>query len=192
MNLLMHAPLYDDLGRIRYFLGAQIDVSSAVDVSPELESLKRSIMRMQSQTRGNTSTRQQEGKTSEFQHLIETLDMQELKAVRSWEGRMLQQHPEDEEDSSRIKPRRPGVLVREYSIDPLRDGGPNGQEKGTLDSLYNNVGYDFLPEFSSLILPVSACTALSFATCFVCISISEHTQNPTSPNHGKDWRKCSN
>ena len=146
MNLLMHAPLCDDLGRIRYFLGAQIDVSSVVDDSPELESLKRSMMRMQSQSgsRGNNSTRQEEDKIGEFQQLIETLDMQELKAVRSWEGRMLQQYPKDEEDLGRTKLRRPGVLVREFSFDPLKDGRP-GHEKGTLDSLYNNVRYDFLP-----------------------------------------------
>ncbi|EME89475.1 K+-channel ERG [Pseudocercospora fijiensis CIRAD86] len=38
MNLLMLAPLYDNKGEVRYFLGAQIDVSSLIDRGRGLES----------------------------------------------------------------------------------------------------------------------------------------------------------
>jgi hypothetical protein len=39
-NLLMIAPLYDSRGTIRYFMGAQVDVSGLVNEFSDLESLK--------------------------------------------------------------------------------------------------------------------------------------------------------
>ena len=41
MNLLMMAPLCDSRGKIRYFIGAQVDVSGLVKESTELESFSR-------------------------------------------------------------------------------------------------------------------------------------------------------
>lgn len=41
MNLLLIAPLYDNKGAVRYFLGAQIDVSSLINDGRGLESFER-------------------------------------------------------------------------------------------------------------------------------------------------------
>ena len=46
MNLLMTAPLCDSRGKIRYFIGAQVDVSGLVKECTELESLQR-LLEMQ-------------------------------------------------------------------------------------------------------------------------------------------------
>lgn len=41
MNLLMMAPLYDNRGSVRYFLGAQVDVSGLVEEGRGLETFAR-------------------------------------------------------------------------------------------------------------------------------------------------------
>jgi hypothetical protein len=43
MNLLMTAPLCDSRGTIRYFIGAQVDVSGLVKDCADLESLQRLV-----------------------------------------------------------------------------------------------------------------------------------------------------
>lgn len=43
MNLLMMAPLYDNRGSVRYFLGAQVDVSGLVEEGRGLETFARYI-----------------------------------------------------------------------------------------------------------------------------------------------------
>lgn len=51
INLLMIAPLYDDKGRIRYFIGCQIDVTKLVEGGKGLESMQRSISQQRSGSR---------------------------------------------------------------------------------------------------------------------------------------------
>ena len=43
MNLLMIAPLLDSRGNIRYFIGAQVDVSGLVKDCTDLESLQQLV-----------------------------------------------------------------------------------------------------------------------------------------------------
>ncbi len=45
MNLLMMAPLSDSRGVIRYFIGAQVDVSGLVKECSDLESLQRLVIK---------------------------------------------------------------------------------------------------------------------------------------------------
>lgn len=45
MNLLMVAPLYDSRGKVRYHIGAQVDVSGLVKESAGLDSLERLVAR---------------------------------------------------------------------------------------------------------------------------------------------------
>lgn len=54
MNLLMIAPLYDNKGAVRYFLGAQIDVSSLIEGGRGLESFAQLLAedRRQTSSRG--------------------------------------------------------------------------------------------------------------------------------------------
>ncbi|TKA69048.1 hypothetical protein B0A55_08719 [Friedmanniomyces simplex] len=51
MNLLMTAPLYDNKGAVRYFLGCQIDVSSLVEGGRGLESFSQLLARDRSDSR---------------------------------------------------------------------------------------------------------------------------------------------
>lgn len=82
MNLLMCAPLCDSRGTIRYFIGAQVDVSGLVKECSDLESLKRLVIMSEASEEAHTD----DGKASkdEFQELSEMLNLQELDTVRRW------------------------------------------------------------------------------------------------------------
>ncbi|ROW15525.1 hypothetical protein VPNG_02290 [Cytospora leucostoma] len=117
MNLLMCAPLMDSMGTVRYFLGAQIDVSGLAKGCSGLESLRRLVdqdeedqkrraqgSHTDGQARFNTgigggvgtaitaSTRElSSGEKEEdemFRLLAETLNTQELETTRRFGGRM--------------------------------------------------------------------------------------------------------
>lgn len=51
INLLMIAPLYDDKGKIRYFIGCQIDVTKLIEGGKGLESMQRLILQQRSGSR---------------------------------------------------------------------------------------------------------------------------------------------
>jgi hypothetical protein len=51
MNLLMLAPLYDNKGQVRYFLGCQIDVSALVEGGKGMESFANLLARDRSESR---------------------------------------------------------------------------------------------------------------------------------------------
>jgi hypothetical protein len=51
MNLLMLAPLYDNKGQVRYFIGCQIDVSSLIEGGRGLESFATLLARDRSEER---------------------------------------------------------------------------------------------------------------------------------------------
>lgn len=51
MNLLMIAPLYDNKGAVRYFLGCQIDVSGLVEGGRGLESFAQLLSQDRSESR---------------------------------------------------------------------------------------------------------------------------------------------
>lgn len=99
MNLFMCAPLCDSKGKIRYFIGAQVDVSGLVNECSELESFKRLVAKVE-QTQKDEKEDQKaivEDTKDEFQELSEMLNLQELDTVRRWGGKM---HKDSYENSS--------------------------------------------------------------------------------------------
>ena len=78
MNLLMMAPLCDSRGTIRYFIGAQVDVSGLVKDCAELESLQRLVDAADAHNSGQTQNQENnEGPPpkDEFQELSEMLKL---------------------------------------------------------------------------------------------------------------------
>lgn len=51
MNLLLIAPLYDNKGHVRYFLGCQVDVSSLIEEGRGLESFANLLSKDRSESR---------------------------------------------------------------------------------------------------------------------------------------------
>ena len=144
----MHAPLYDHFGKIRYFMGAQVDVSGVMEQSPELESLQRLLQKLDQdhskKPQSKTDGHKEEGK-SNFQELVEMLDMQELKVVRKWEDRILQEQGEVANGTkvTSSPPRRPCMVLRDHSTDLLKGVQSNSRGKGLGLGMYNYVRHAF-------------------------------------------------
>lgn len=122
-------------------MGAQIDVSGVVDESPELESVQRLLQKLnqdKSRKQAMTNGHKEESK-SNFQELVEMLDMQELKLVRKWQDRILQEQAEDPNRAKAASPRRPGMVLREHSTELLKGVQLNGRNKGMGLGMYSYV-----------------------------------------------------
>lgn len=140
MNLFMHAPLYDHFGKLRYFMGAQIDVSHVIEHNPELESLQRVIAQVEGTDGASNTVSDTDSQEDPFQQLVETLDMEELRAVRTWEDRIL--HGYSKDDGVERKTRRPEIVRNHYSA-LLKNGLPTIAPTGPSVGMYNNVRCPF-------------------------------------------------
>ena len=165
MNLLMCAPLRDEEGNIRYFLGAQLDVSALVDQSTDLESFRR-LCEKQERRRSSIAKEGVEEK-DEFQQLSEMFNVHELETVRKLGGRRRIGRPEEDLFSEvghrsaqenmwiHSPPAPPDINQRYHLLD---------QPSGKLSGFYQNVSvsYGSYRRNSSLITLVLSCSALSF------------------------------
>jgi hypothetical protein len=154
MNLLMVAPLIDSRGQVRYFIGAQVDVSGLVKDCTELEGLQR-VVDQQSRTadeeeeeegdKASTKTPvAEEGveTNDEFQELSEMFNSAEMDMVRCRGGRKLQPHQDDDEmQNMRNHPR---LLLKDrtqYSPEQEHRKSSHGSIRlnGRLQGIYQNV-----------------------------------------------------
>ena len=135
MNLLMTAPLCDSRGVIRYFIGAQVDVSGLVRECSDMESLKCLIIRAEQE---NAAENEKDSTLKdEFQELSEMLNIQELDTVRRWGGRMHKELPEENQDSNfkNSNWNKPRLLINSVSPDGFRD---SSRASGKLSGIYEN------------------------------------------------------
>jgi hypothetical protein len=143
MNLLMIAPLCDSRGTIRYFIGAQVDVSGLVKECSGLESLKRLVILEHTDETNGAATEERDTSfiaKEEFQELSEMLNLEELETVRRRGGRMRQYSSEEAEDAD-SKARnwnRPRLLISSASPDGSITPGPTGRVSGRLSGIYEN------------------------------------------------------
>jgi len=146
VNLLMVAPLCDSRGKIRYHIGAQVDVSGVVKDCTDLESLQRLVDREQNrQKRGDVDSQQEH--VDEFQELSEMLNMGELETVRRWGGRMHREHQEEDADNPRNgAPHRPRLLLKEPTADASSIYNSMTRGSGRLGGIYQNVQFFALPK----------------------------------------------
>jgi hypothetical protein len=88
MNLLMCAPLCDSRGTIRYFIGAQVDVSGLVKECSGMDSLRCLANKSEpSETPENGEVREEERPRDELQDLSQMFNLEELDTVRRWGGK---------------------------------------------------------------------------------------------------------
>ena len=142
MNMLMIAPLCDSRGKIRYFIGAQVDVSGLVKDCTDLESLQQLVVQEQAEhkdsSRGNFDC-QQDAK-DDFQDLSEMLNMAELETVRKFGGRMHREYQEEEVDKPRNgAPHMPRLLLQEPTGEDSPTFDHNSRQSGRLSGIYQNV-----------------------------------------------------
>ena len=110
LNLLMVAPLRDSRGHLRYYIGAQVDVSGLAKDCTDLPALQRML--------GNREqSPEEEEEKDEFQELSEMFNLAELDIVRKTGGRMHREHVEEADDSN-ASWHRPRLLLKDENASP--------------------------------------------------------------------------
>lgn len=144
MNLLMIAPLCDSRGVIRYFIGAQVDVSGLVKDCTDLESLRRLVTENENEHEPESDDKDldEEQASSDvkrnFQQLSEMLTMEELEMVRIRGGRMREYHTEEitDNDSKSKNWNKPRLLIHSTNPNGQNCPGPMGRPSGKLAGIY--------------------------------------------------------
>jgi len=103
MNLLMLAPLLDSRGNLRYFIGAQVDVSGLVKDCTGLDALRHHLDVQEDRE-------PKDEPKDELQELSEMFNNAELETVRRYGGSM---HKELEDDRSTVKGGGPRLLIKD-------------------------------------------------------------------------------
>lgn len=140
MNLLMAAPLCDSRGVIRYFIGAQVDVSGLVKEYSDMESLKCLVIKTEHAQSGKEDIAQAQENSplkDNFQELSEMLNLQELDTVRRWGGRMHKESHEETQDANSKNGiwNKPRLLINSTSPNGFRDAS---RASGKLSGIYEN------------------------------------------------------
>lgn len=149
----MTAPLCDSRGKIRYFIGAQVDVSGLVKECPDLESFDRLVNEQHRSALGDSDLpHDTKPKKDEFRDLTEMFNATELETIRLWGGHMhREQHEQGDDNSIAGASHRPRLLLKDQSHYAMpRASNPELRSSGRLGGVYQNVGWYDL----SLLLPL--------------------------------------
>ena len=189
MNLLMTAPLMDSRGNIRYFIGAQVDVSGLIKDCSEMDGLTRMVEKEEAARRGEAGEEEDDHK-DEFQELGEMFNGAELDTVRRYGGRM---HKEYVDDSDRESIHRPRLLLKDPSQDILdKDkramsdtGASTVKERlnGRLEGIYQHVSPNYLPFFSQHQLTMTSICSFGLRLRYVSCSHLLHCECLAFYNH---------
>ena len=176
MNLLMTAPLCDSRGKVRYFIGAQVDVSGLVKECAELESLQRLLELHEKGQAAPDIHKPSSDKKDEFQELCEMFNMSELSTVRKHGGRM-HEEPQDDSDAMSIHSQQPRLLLKE----PLDSASSAAaRASGRLSGAYQNVSMHETPTHfgkTNNRPTVSSGSPISVVTHTFCFPIAKGARN---------------
>ncbi|KAK4930781.1 hypothetical protein LTR66_016083, partial [Elasticomyces elasticus] len=145
MNLLMIAPLYDNKGNVRYFLGCQIDVSSLIEGGRGLESFSTLLAQDRSESRfGGRSAKNPAEVLGELGQMLNEAEAASIKS-------RTQQYAEDSGRNTPKKKTQPGRRIL-----GMEDSGVGGElwphpslgPSGRLPGVYQN--YLLVRPFPSL------------------------------------------
>lgn len=142
MNLLMVAPLSDSRGKVRYFIGAQVDVSGLVKDCTDMDAMARILeQRQEAEAAEEDGEIQQDpaDKKDEFQALSEMMNLAEINTVRRHGGRMHREVQDDNESISSVS-QRPRLLLKEPSNENPPDLRKVAESaNGKLSGVYQHV-----------------------------------------------------
>jgi hypothetical protein len=141
MNLLMCAPLCDSRGTIRYFIGAQVDVSGLVKECSDMESLRRLANKSEtSEYPEDEAESEADVPKDELQDLSQMFNLAELDTIRRWGGRIRKENQEETKDGnfSGENWRKPRVLISSGSPDGNAEYGGLSHGAGRLSGIYEN------------------------------------------------------
>jgi PAS domain S-box-containing protein len=131
MNLVTVSPLTDSKGQIRYFIGAQVDVTGLCRDCTDLESLQRLLNGKSPSSSADSlvDKSEDEEEADEFRELTEMFNDEELEVVQKYGGRMQEKFHILAKDRQRV------VAANESSTSPQYT--PIGMGSNT--SLFQNV-----------------------------------------------------
>lgn len=136
MNLLMTAPLCDSRGKIRYFIGAQVDVSGLVKECTELESLQRLLELEENGVEPPQNHKPSPDKDDELRELSEMLNQGELSTIQKYGGRMHRETVQDDGDTASIISHQPRLLIKDPETIHMAGGE---KASGKLGGVYKHV-----------------------------------------------------
>ena len=141
MNMLMIAPLRDSRGKIRYFIGAQVDVSGLAKDCTDLESLQRLVVERATENKRDGQTDETKvASNDEFKELSEMFNTSELEIVRRSGGRMHREQMDDDESSSTFGGvHKPRLLLKDLSQGYATAKVIDNRAGGLLSGVFQNV-----------------------------------------------------
>jgi hypothetical protein len=128
MNLLTVDPLFDSRGNIRYWLGAQVDVTGLTKDCTDLDSLRKLLTKREEGIEEDDSTKDAADSKQGFQHLSEMLSDEEVDVVKRCGGRMHNQQFQEPDEAHSVQ--RSRIHVRDLS---------NEHKPGTLSLSYKRL-----------------------------------------------------
>lgn len=149
MNLLMIAPLMDSRGTVRYFIGAQVDVSGLLKSCSELPGLAKLVDEEYERKHSTKSVKK--SKKDEFQELSEMFNSAELDTVRRYGGSMHREYVDDSDSDSinggntqrpRLMLSDPTQEILDKQKEQIAPGVPQAEKErinGRLAGVYQNV-----------------------------------------------------
>lgn len=182
MNLLMLAQLRDVSGKIRYTLGAQIDVSNVV---PDSTNLDGGASRRAPQLGfvGASAASEDANANDGFRDSNEMLDLQGRGENQNRRAGTIQEHPDDDVRSMNGEWRRSGALLRGLSSASLSDNGSEGWVNSRLSGFYQHVSSLRPVGRLSLITTVSSCSTLPILACPLCFAVVANTWDRAIPHY---------
>jgi PAS domain-containing protein len=139
INLLMTAPLFDSQGTLRYFIGAQVDVSGLLKEMTGMKAFADMLERKAQEKKTG-----QEDEQDEFQSLSEMFNNTELDTVRQFGGSMHREQIDDERQNTTTH--RPRLVLNDPSSEhldrpPKSHNSPSSHrlaENGKLQGVYQH------------------------------------------------------
>jgi hypothetical protein len=163
----MLAPLRDITGKIRYVLGAQIDVSNLVPNSTEMDEAD-STRTPQVGFMGAAMIPANHNTNDELRDLNGALDAQGGARVLNWRAGTAQEERDDDLRSTSSEWQRPGVLSRGLSSASLPSNDPGGWVNSRLSGFYPYVSLIW----DSLSGSAETCSTFSFDPTPLCVFCS--------------------
>ncbi|KAJ5888628.1 PAS-associated C-terminal [Penicillium taxi] len=137
MNLLQCAPLCDSQGRVKYFIGAQIDVSGLVLEGAQMESLIELKFRYRDPEEESVSEKPEPDEKDAFQELCELFSPRELVSVQEHGGDLYKPTNAKNKASMRHRTWVRGSMDSEKEAIRLRDM-KSPYLRGSLIGVYEN------------------------------------------------------
>lgn len=188
----MCVPLRDQYNKVRYFLGAQLDITGLVNDCTELDSLQRLVNQRSKQPRegSNGSLPPDPVPNDAFEQLGETFNSRELEVLLKLRRRLNPDVDRNEDSGKNFLLNHTPAATSQKSMTNLNSIFQlNGQGSAPPLGFYQNVSYHPHDKFRkhSSIFPVPVSSTTPFPSHSLRFPRPSSSGNTTSSINGSDW-----